>query len=468
MIGHNGDLCYATTGNSLLNFFAKAGNITKNANTPTYYGSDSLSGLILFKEAWEYDNYKAMQLAMWVRDIRGGAGNRQAFRDIITWLGYNYPQWILANLSFIPQVGRWDDLLSLRSTICEQKALEIWVDAIKNKNGLAAKWAPRERSNPTVFKAMRKIAKMSPKDYRKLLASNTNVVEGLMCDNKWEDVNYNSVPSVAISRLATTFHIRDLNRFKAWKQSLSDKKSGNKVNAAALFPHDCIKTLNSGDAELANAQFDALPNFIDGTKLRILCVADFSGSMITPVLNDITAMDVAMGLSLYCSEKIGEGNPFYRKFIPFSDNSELVHWREMTFSEAARKCKNGYCGSTNIKGALLKILEYAKLFNVTNEQIPNCLMILSDMQFDCSCSDDETSVESAMREWEEAGYARPKIVYWNLCKYDGYASNVVHKDVALVSGFSPSILKPVLDGEDFTPITIMERAIAKYEIVRPI
>jgi hypothetical protein len=37
----------------------------------------------------------------------------------------------------------------------------------------------------------------------------------------------------------------------------------------------------------------------------------------------------------------------------------------------------------------------------------------------------------------------------------------------MVSGFSPSLLKAILGGEDFTPVAIMMRALKKYEITIP-
>lgn len=487
---HNNDFAYDSTGNALLEFFAKAGSMFKKKDS--YYGGER-EALELFKSAWATNNYKAMQLAMWLRDIRGGSGNRSGFRDIIKWLAEKDAKWIDSNVHMIPMVGRWDDLESLNDTACEKNAFEFWVRAIQDGHQLAAKWAPREDKNKAIFTKMRKIAKMSPKEFRKLLVKNTNVVETAMCQKEWQEIDFSKVPSVAMARYNNAFKKHDPARYDQWKSALEKgvDEEGNvvKVNAAALFPHDVLRTMYADlrisddgyssfmdgsrgqfqykDSKLANAQFEALPNYMEGVKMRIMSICDFSGSMTTPVSGQIRAIDVSLSLGLYCSDRLGAKNPFYRQFIPFSDNSRLVSWKNDTFSVAAQKCNDGFCGTTNIRAALDQILDAAKMFGALNDQMPNCLLILSDMQFNQGTNGGETSVESGMKAWEMAGYKRPKIVYWNLASYDGSPATKAHKDVALVSGFSPSLLKAVLGGEDFTPMAILERAIEKYKVVDP-
>jgi hypothetical protein len=473
----NGDFCYDSTGSALLEFFSKAGSLFKNKGS--YYGGES-TALGLFKSAWATNNYKSMKLAMWSRDCRGGAGNRSGFRDIINWIANKDSNWVESNLHLIPFVGRWDDLESLINTPCENQALSFWVRAIQEGNQLAAKWAPREDKNKDVFNRLRKIAKMNPKEFRKFLVKNTNVVESDMCKNEWSEIDFNKVPSVAMARYNKAFKKHDAARFDEWKLALEKGVDDNgnkvKVNASVLFPHDIIRSIkenryNSSDNKLEDAQFAALPNYMEGANMRIMPICDFSGSMCTGVSGNITALEVALGLGLYCSDRVGEKNPFYKKFIPFSANSVLVDWKKYSFSQAVNHTEefnNGFYGSTNIASALNQILSSAKMFNATNDQIPNCLLILSDMQFDEGVGHSgSTVVEKCMKEWENEGYSRPKIIYWNLAGYVGAPSTKMHDSVALVSGFSPSIFKAVLGGEDFSPMAILDRAIEKYEVVDP-
>lgn len=468
---NKGDFAYENSGNTLVEFFSKAGSLFKNKQS--YYDNET-SALNLFRPAWVTDNLTAMKLAMWLRDCRGGAGNRSGAREIFTWLAKEYPEWMKANMHLIPEVGRWDDLVAFNDTPCEKVACDLWVKAILAKDGLASKWAPREKNDKVMYHKLRKLANMSPKDFRKHLVSATKVVESKMCNDRWYEIDYNKeVPSVAMARYNNAFSKHDNVRYSVWKDSLANPDSGNTIKATVLFPHDVVRTLNSDnsahgrDSIIANAQFEALPDYIGGTNQRIMAICDFSGSMGACVSGSVRAIDVAMGLGLYCSDRLGKDNPFYRKFIPFSDNSKLVDWRRKTFSAAVRDLNNGWCGSTNINSALDQILSSAKMFNVTNEQIPNVLLIISDMQWDAGGCEDLTAVESGLQKWEKEGYSRPRILYWNLAGYSTSPTTVNHKDVGLVSGFSPSLLKAVLGGEDFSPMAILRKAIEKYNVVSP-
>jgi hypothetical protein len=412
-----------------------------------------------------------MQLAFWLRNCRGGAGNRSGFRAIITWLGDNYGEWVNSNIKLIPEYGRWDDLTALYYTPCCESALKLWKEAILSENpsvyGLACKWADRQDHKLRCF------MNLTPKEFRKLVVNKTKVVETLMCEKKWDGINYNTVPSVASARYANAFRKHDMSRYNVWRESLAKPESGAKVNAETLFPHDVIRMVRNaayGDKglnDLAEAQFKAMPNYMEGTNYRIMPIVDFSGSMISVATGSCTAFDVALSLGLYCSNAVGSKNPFWRRLIPFSETSQLETWSNMSLVNAISNIPNHYCGSTNIKQALKVLLDAGKFFNASNEQMPNILLIISDMQFDSGVSTTRTPIEESMLEFEAAGYTRPKIVYWNLAGYDNQPATCYDKNVALVSGFSPSILKAVLGGKDFTPLAIMNDTIAAYKIIDP-
>jgi hypothetical protein len=470
---HNNDFAYTDSGDALLEFFSKAGSLfTKKGS---HYGNEA-TALELFRPCWTTNKLKSMQLAMWLRDCRGGSGNRSGTGEILKWLANNHPEWIRSNIHIIPEIGRWKDLIFLFDTPCEADAIRLWIGAISKGDGLAAKWAPREDKNKDVFHKLRRAQGMSPKDFRKLLVKNTQVVETPMCSGEWFGIEYNHTPSVAMARYANAFQKHDSARFTSWKDSLVDPESDNKVNASVLFPYDCTRTAKAGDDKLADAQFAALPDFLGEAKQRIMCFADFSGSMMVEAAGSIQAIDVANSLALYCSDRLGEENPFYRKFIPFSSVAKLQDWRGKSFHSQAINRFGGFCGSTNLAAGMDLLLDSAKMFNISNDQMPNVLMIMSDMQFDQAVSGaDETTVENRLKEWEAAGYERPKIVYWNLAGYknspwqtgSGDKPGSKGKNIALISGFSPAVLSAVFSGEDFSPMAIMERAISKYEVVIP-
>jgi hypothetical protein len=120
--------------------------------------------------------------------------------------------------------------------------------------------------------------------------------------------------------------------------------------------------------------------------------------------------------------------------------------------------------NTNLIRAFEEILTVGQRGRVRAEDMPEVLLILSDMQFDACARYDDSAMQMIARKYEEAGYAVPKIVFWNL--NSGYGNTPVKFDsrgVCHVSGFSPSVMKAVLanDLEDYTPYNVMTRTLLK-------
>jgi hypothetical protein len=67
-------------------------------------------------------------------------------------------------------------------------------------------------------------------------------------------------------------------------------------------------------------------------------------------------------------------------------------------------------------------------------------------------------------EYEKAGYKLPKIVFWNLACHYGTPAECSDDSVAMVSGFSPSIMKAILNAEEFNPLSIMMEALEPIEL----
>jgi len=460
---------YTHTLDHIVEFFSKAGSIRTNKGRQTFYSDREEDLLRLFQSAWIVNNFDSMRLLMWLRDCRGGAGNRSGFRSCLEWLSIHAPNWVNANVHLIPEVGRWDDLRILFNTPIKEKAVELWANAIRENNGLAAKWAKR------TDKELQQQLRMNIGDFRRYLARqrkfNIQLVETQMCNGLWREVNYPTVPSVAMARYTNAFTNHDQERFQTFKNRVSTGEA--KINASVLFPHDCVLTAIYGDRQTADLQFNALPNFIE-TNEKVICICDTSGSMTSKVgnSNNLQAVHISQALSLYCSDRIGEGNPFYKKFIGFCSEGRFVDWSRLTFSQAVNNFAifDGAVGSTRIDKALDLILNTASFFNLPPENMPSMLLILSDMQFHSGWSSGVaegtgTEVERAMQRWNAAGYKTPKIVYWNLVGYAGSPATVDTPNTGLVSGFSPAILNAVLNGEDFTPRGIMYKALEKYNNV---
>lgn len=457
----------------LVEFFSKAGSIRDSKGKRSFYEECKEDILHLFQGAWIVNNVDTMKLLLWLRDCRGGAGNRSGFRHCLEWLATRYPQWVQANIEQIPEVGRWDDLRVLFNTPLKDDAAALWAAAIHENNGLAAKWAKR------TDKPIQSQVEMKIGDFRRYLAKqrkiNSGIIETQMCNNMWDEINYQHVPSLAMARYTNAFTNKDGERFQTFKNRVESGEA--KINASVLFPHDCVMTARCGDPQTADLQFEALPDFIEPGE-KIITICDTSGSMSSLVggSNNLRMVDISIALSLYCSDRIGQGNPFYRKFIGFCSESSFKDWAGMRFSQAVnnRRIFDGAIGGTRIDRALDLILSTAQFFTLSQDFMPTMLLIVSDMQFhgsgryDTGVSSRRTEVEGSMRRWTNAGYKVPKIVYWNLAGYTGSPATVDDPNVGLVSGFSPSILGAVLGcKEDFTPVGIMYKALEKYHVNVP-
>lgn len=457
----NGDNTFEHSGDLFVEFFSKAGSLFTNKKQ-TYY--TEASALELFKPCWYANRELAMKLLFWVRNIRGGAGNRSGFRSILTWIANEDPEWIVSNMELIPKYGRWDDLESLYGTSVERYALRLWSTKIKEQDGLACKWAGRKDNK------LRAYMQMTPKDYRKLLVNGTKVVEQKMCSGDWTDINYEHVPSKAMSLYSKAFSRNDAERFAEFKGAVV--KGEKVIKTGTLFPHDCVRTVRHGDIEAATLQFKNLPNFVKNPDMRSIVICDWSGSMDSHhISNTITAMDVSIGMALYFSSRLSESNPFYKKFIAFSDDSAFIDWKSKSFSwmcESNNLDKLGsWSMSTNIERALKNIATFAHKSNIGAEMVPNTLIIVSDMQFNQSSSENDNSIESGLKEFDKYGYERPKIIYWNVAGVANSPDRYNSKKVGLVSGFSPSILSAIFANEDFTPYSIMMKTLEPYTVVIP-
>lgn len=409
-----------------------------------------------FIAAYNEDKEMALRTALWLRDARSGAGERQQFRNILKLLEERYPQDLLETklLEKIPELGRWDDLLVFSNPELQNRAFTLIASALRNGNGLAAKWMPRQ--GVTAAK-LRNFMGLSPKRYRKLLVGLTNVVETQMCAREWDEINFEHVPSVAMTIYTKAFAKRAPANFTAYKSKLV--KGEAKVNASAVYPYDIIRSLDRrGDRSVADAQWKALPNYIGDAS--IIPVVDVSGSMTSPVsrAGNLTCMDVAVSLGLYCSDK--NTGAFKDLFLTFSDHSEFVHLRGSLSDKMQQMKRSDWGMSTNLHAAFEQILNVAQTHKVKSEDMPQTLLILSDMQFNACCDYDDSAMTMIRRKYEQAGYQVPRIVFWNLNAMGvGVPVRFDEQGTALVSGFSPSIMKSVLAAKDFSPVSVMKETL---------
>jgi hypothetical protein len=442
----NGMVTNSSTLNECLNLFFTIGAMR---------GQDVGRLISLFSKAFNEDPQTALRILFWVRDVRGGAGERQVAKDILSYLVSTSPNTIKPFINLIPEYGRWDDLYVFMNTSLESDAIDTVIKGLEDKNGLCAKWVPRKGE---VFNTIRKKMGVTPKELRKLIVGLSKTVEQLMCSQKWEEIEYSKIPSLAMARYTKAFGKNDEVRFTEFKEAL--KQGETKVNAGALYPYDVTKTVDRGDKELANEQWKALPNFMEGSEDMILPVVDVSGSMgVAAGRNpNLTCLDVAMSLGLYISER-NEG-PFKDCFITFSSSPKLEVLKG-DLSERLRQLYRADWGmSTNLEAVFNLILTQAIRHNVPQEQMPNKVLILSDMEFDRCVYKRDSAIQMIRTKYQEAGYELPNVVFWNIqSRGDNFPVRFDEDGTCLVSGFSPSILTSLLGGDDMTPVSIMKKTV---------
>lgn len=419
----------------------------------------------LFEAAYQEDSDLALRIAQWVRDVRGGAGERKLYRDILLHIEKYHPDVLVHTrlLDNAAEIGRWDDLLIFQTDIVKARVYEIVRGALEAGNGLAAKWMPRK--GPIAIE-LRTALGLSPKRYRKTLVNLTNVVETQMCQKDWANINFSHVPSLAMSRYMKAFGRNAREQFTTYKEALKTgvDKDGKvvKINAGAVFPHDVIKSMRNGDVAAADAMWEALPNYIGDASM--LPLVDVSGSMTACIdgtygRDSLTAMDVAVSLGLYCSGK--NKGAFKDLFLTFTGNPKFVHVKGSLSMRYKQMSTAEWGGSTNLHGAFEAILKTAMEHNVPAEDMPEFLLILSDMQFNSCVRHDDSAIQMIRRKYESVGYKAPGVVFWNISSHDNVPVKFNEHGTALVSGFSPSIAKAVLaaDPNEMSPENVMRSTV---------
>jgi hypothetical protein len=441
---------------------ALASTLNKNVDLFSKIGASRGKNIIAdFEAAFQEDSDLAIRVALWARDARGGAGERQLFRDVLLHLENQHVE-VLKNtklLSRVPVLGRWDDLLIFTNPDIKAIAFDLIHSALKAGDGLCAKWMPRKgpQSNE-----LRNAFGWTPKFYRKRLVELTKVVETAMCAKNWDSINFEHVPSLAMSRYLTAFHKNAGQAFIDYKTKVV--KGEAKVNAGAVYPYDIIKSLeNGGNSDILDAQWKSQPDYMDGQ--NILPMVDVSGSMTAPVNQSLTCMDVAVSLGLYLAD-FNKGE-FKDMFLTFSESPEILELKGSLTQKMMQMQSSKWGMSTNLHAAFDRVLKVAVDGKVSQDEMPQLILILSDMQFNACAKFDDSAFKMIERKYTEAGYKVPGIVFWHINAHANSPVEFNKQGVALVSGFSPGIMKSVLkaDFATMTPEALMKQTleVARYD-----
>lgn len=457
---NNGCLAYPPVSNRLLSLFSMAGDLkTEAAKHVDKY---------LFQSAYNESPYWFCSLLLYIRDIRGGLGCRELYRSGLKWLitdgGVLGVELLPQLLIKTPEVGRWDDLLCVLgfNSQIDDFVGQMIASSLMNGNKLCAKWMPRK--GPDAVKLI-KLFGITPKQYRKLLTGNTDVVETKMCAGQWNTIDFDKITSRAKMVYFKAFD-RHTNNWQVYLDQVAEGKLDAKVGT--LTPHDVVMSaIINGKPDYYEKLWQEIPNFTND-KL-VIPMVDLSGSMGDFRVRD-SARSKAVSLGLAIAEK--NAGPMSNLLIAFSSNpSFYILDQSLSLAKRAtvfsRSCN---ALSTNIKAAFMLLLNKCIELKLPQEEIPSMLVILSDMQFDGS-GDNNTAVQFAKNKFEEAGYKCPVLVFWNIQgnpKTAPVTDN--HRNCILVSGDQPYILTSVINSMDengtITPLSNMFKTIGapRYEL----
>lgn len=388
----NGAIALSTTLNPIYDLFA-FGSAYRNKKVECIHQ--------LFQNAYLYDKMLALKCLFYLRDIREGQGERRIFRESMKWLAHYDPQKAKELLPFIPIYGRFDDLFVFFDTNIEKDLLEFLsylfrvalqmitgerkvilpapCDQYRDSLPLIFKWLPSiDTSSETSREQARKLAdylSLSPKTYRLTLSYARNhlkIVERLMSDNRWNEIDFDKLPAKAALLYSRTFAQRKetKNRYsKELKEGRINVKSDN------LFPYDILQKLEKASTVeerwLAEMAWDNMPNFVDSTERHnILCVCDTSSSM-----EECGALIKAISLSIYFAERLN--GLFHNKILTFSRHPKFLDVSQPTLLNKYEYMKeNMLIDTTNLEAVFAMLLQIALSGEVKKEDFITELIIL--------------------------------------------------------------------------------------------
>lgn len=426
-----------------------------------------------FIPAFYEDRILAMKWLFFLRDVRGGMGERRSFRMIARYLAEREPDMMGRLAEVTAEYGRYDDLLCFFDTPLENAALAVLAGQLREdmenrerggKVSLCAKWMPG--NNTSSGESVRNAAKiqkfmgMTARQYRRMLASlraYTGVTECYMSGNRWDEIDYTHVSSRANLLYRRAFLRRDEARRKAYLQQV--QKNREVIHAGVLMPHEIVAQymvrngwrMETGpeDATL-EALWENLPDAVAEAG-NVLCVVDGSGSMLCPVGDGNTAaLHVSNALGIYFAERMG--GAYRDRFITFSANPKYVDLSKCRTLRQKLELAFAHsdCSNTNLEATFELILQTAARNRLRQEELPGTVLVISDMEFDAAVGGCgmETLFETIKRRFAGYGYRMPRLVFWNV----NSRTNVIpvrenEMGVGLVSGFSAQVCRMVLSNE---------------------
>jgi len=462
----NGGIKHNTTMSDVLDMFAMGGAMRKRSD------DDIIN---MFKQAYDEDHTLALRCLFYLRDVRGGQGERRFFRTVLKWMGDHLVEECENLIPRVSEYGRWDDLFELFGTKAEGAMMGYIMYALNmNKDHLLYKWMPSiNASSYNTKERGRKFARefgLTERQYRKFLSEGRkacNLVETLMSQNEWDQIAFDKLPSRAGLLYKNAFMRREETKDR-YAEFMGNKET--KVNASVLNPVDIAHQIlgyhgwnrpSNTERQAWQKYWDNLKDYYNGREEPGIAVVDVSGSMWG------TPLEAAVSMGAYIAER-GKG-PFHNHFITFSDNPQLVEFEGVDIYDKFIRARDAeWGGSTNIEAVFNMLLSTALKHHTPASDMPKTLYIFSDMEFN-GCvtagpavadtwgwargrralneSQINTVIEAQANQWRAYGYEIPRVIFWNL---DARHENIpaIGPGFSYVSGFSMNMVESILSGKD--------------------
>lgn len=470
-VTENGALTHKSTMSGLLDMFALGG---------AYRTRSDADCILLFKKAYEEDALRALKCLFYLRNVRGGQGERRFFRVVLKWLAKNHPEDVIRNLENIPFYGRWDDLYALVETPVEDKMFylmkqQLVLDLKSKTPSLLAKWLKSENTSSHESRQLatltRKKFNLTSREYRKALSSlreRIRVLERLMSAGRWDEIEFDKIPSRAGMIYRNAFARHDIERQKTGKTTYEDfmKDTKTKVNAKALYPYECVAAatdvmrgnlgwwngfepaLDDVNRLAVNKYWENLTDYFKGATFNGIAVVDTSGSMRGSEAS--APINVAISLGLYCAEH--NKGPFAGHYISFSSRPQWIATEGVDFCDkVARIYRTNLCENTDIEATFDLLLNIALRPDVKKKDIPQNVIIISDMEFDAArlWSDNNSGalMEHIADKWRTWGLKMPNLIFWNVQARQNNIPMTVKDGITFVSGFSPVLFEQIMKGK---------------------
>lgn len=470
----NGGIKHNSTLDKVLDMFALGGSMRSRSDEDV---------ILLFKEAYEEDATLALRCLFYLRDVRGGQGERRFFRVCLKWLARENPEEVEHLIPLVAEYGRWDDLFELFDTKVEDAMMGYVLYSInQNRDHLLYKWMPSiNTSSRATQERGRKFARefdMTEKQYRKMLSEGRkacHLVETLMSQQHWDQIAFDKLPSRAGLLYKNAFMRREETK-ERYAEFMASKET--KVNAGVLYPVDIAHQIynsrypSNTERQAWQKFWDNLPNYYGDKEESGIAVVDTSGSMWG------TPLEAAVSMGAYVAER-GKG-PFKNHFITFSNFPKLVEFSGTDIYDKFMRARDAdWGGSTNIEAVFDLLLTTALNHHMKNVDLPKTLYIFSDMEFNACVTSNtrstysygqkviDTVIEAQGHKWARYGYKLPRVIFWNL---DARHNNIpaIGDGFSYVSGFSPVMIEQILSGKDGRDLMLEKLNSVRYSPIHSI